>query len=299
MSPGERVTEVIPGIKESNPELFEIYGRVALTGQPEKFETYLPSLGIWLSIAVYSPEKEYFVAIFENITERKQADEMLRESEDKFRHVFDYSAIGKSITFLSGEMQANKALCKMLGYSEEELKVKKWQDITHPDDVEDSQKAIDSILSGQKELVQLFKRYICKNGSVVWADVSTSLRRDNEGKPLYLMTSMVNITERKLAEEKLQQASNYNRSLIEASPDPLVTIGPDGKITDVNTATEAVTGYIRTILIGTDFSDYFTEPKMAQAGYQQVFKEGVVHDYPLEIRHRDGHVTPVLYNASI
>ncbi len=91
----------------------------------------------------------------------------------------------------------------------------------------------------------------------------------------------------------------YNRSLIEASLDPLVTIGPDGKITDVNGSTEAVTGRERKELIGTDFSDYFTEPERARAGYQQVFRDGSVRDYPLELRHRDGHVTSVLYNASV
>ena len=69
---GKKVTEVIPGIKESNPELFEIYGRVALTGNPERFETYVDSLGIWFSISVYSTEREHFVAVFDNIT-RAQA----------------------------------------------------------------------------------------------------------------------------------------------------------------------------------------------------------------------------------
>ncbi|MGA2324371.1 MAG: PAS domain S-box protein [Sedimentisphaerales bacterium] len=148
-----------------------------------------------------------------DITERKKAEEVLRESEDKFKHVFDYSAIGKSITFLSGEIQVNKAFCEMLGYSQAELKVKKWQEITHPDDVEDSRKAIDSILSRQKDSVQLFKRYIHKNGSIVWADVSASLRRDNKGKPLYLMTSVVNITERKQVEHKILEYQNHLKQL--------------------------------------------------------------------------------------
>ena len=98
------------------------------------------------------------------------------------------------------------------------------------------------------------------------------------------------LTERQQAEELLRQANFYNRSLIEASLDPLVTIGPDGRITDVNTATEAVTGRSRRDLIGTDFSDYFTDPERARAGYQRVFRDGVVRDYPLEIRHRDGQV---------
>ncbi len=101
------------------------------------------------------------------------------------------------------------------------------------------------------------------------------------------------------AGNKFELASKYNRSLIEASLDPLVTIGSDGKITDVNRSTENVTGFTRDELIGTDFSNYFTNAKMARKGYQQVFKEGFVLDYPLEIKHKNGHITPVLYNASV
>ena len=108
-----------------------------------------------------------------------------------------------------------------------------------------------------------------------------------------------NIPARKRSQEALRQANAYNRSLLEASLDPLVTIGPDGKITDVNAATETVTGCARAILIGTDFSDYFTDPEKARAGYQEVFREGWVRDYPLELRHRDGRITSVLYNASV
>lgn len=78
----KRVSEVIPGIHESNPELLQVFGRVALTGKPERFETYLEPLGFWFSIAAYSPQKEYFVAIFENITERKKKEE---EKENSFQ----------------------------------------------------------------------------------------------------------------------------------------------------------------------------------------------------------------------
>lgn len=101
------------------------------------------------------------------------------------------------------------------------------------------------------------------------------------------------------SEAKTRAVSNYTRSLIEASLDPLVTISPEGKITDVNQATEDATGEVREKLVGTDFSDYFTEPGKARAGYQQVFKAGFVKDYPLAIRHKDGRVMDVLYNASL
>lgn len=105
--------------------------------------------------------------------------------------------------------------------------------------------------------------------------------------------------ELRASEEALHEAGSYNRRLIEASLDPLVTIGPEGKITDVNAATEAATGYSRAEMVGRDFSEYFTAPAQAEAGYQQVFREGAVRNYPLELRHRNGEVMPVLYNASV
>ena len=121
---------------------------------------------------------------------------------------------------------------------------------------------------------------------------------DTDGTDL-VMEMGIDITEQKRTQEALRLASLYSRSLIEASLDPLVTISPDGKITDVNEATVKVTGIDREMLIGTDFSNYFTEPQKASDVYQQVFTRGFVIDYPLTIRHRNGRLTDVLYNASV
>jgi len=115
----------------------------------------------------------------------------------------------------------------------------------------------------------------------------------------------IDITARKQAKEALleaslqKQASQYARTLIEVSLDPLVTISPEGKITDVNEATVKATGVSREELVGTNFSSYFTEPENAEQGYRQVFAEGYATDYPLTIRRRDGHMIDVLYNASL
>ena len=138
-----------------------------------------------------------------------------------------------------------------------------------------------------------------KDGTEIPIDDSGAPIRDKEGNLAGVVLIFRDIGERKQAEKALTLASAYNRSLIEASIDPLVTIDPEGRISDVNAATEQATGYSRDELIGTDFSDYFTDPRKARAGYRMVFNEGLVRDYPLEIRHRNGHITTVLYNASV
>ena len=126
------------------------------------------------------------------------------------------------------------------------------------------------------------------------ADVlyNATVYKDAQGIVLGVFAAARDITTQK-------QASQYARSLIEASVDPLVTISPEGKITDVNEATAKVTGVLREKLIGTDFANYFTEPEKAREGYQQAFAKGFVTDYPLTIRHTHGQLAHVLYNASV
>jgi PAS domain S-box-containing protein len=131
---GKKVTEMFPGIKESNPELFEIYGRVALTGEPQIFEAEFKPLGVWLSVSVYCPEREHFVAVFDDITERKRAQEEIErlntdlavraaELEEANRELatangeleaFGYSVahdLRKPLTVVSGYCQALQELC--------------------------------------------------------------------------------------------------------------------------------------------------------------------------------------------
>ncbi len=138
-----------------------------------------------------------------------------------------------------------------------------------------------------------------KDGRVVFVAQTLSPLRDAAGKTMGVVLIARDITDRKEADDKMRAASQYARTLIEASLDPLVTISPQGKITDVNDATIKITGVPTERLVGTDFSDYFTEPDKAREGYQQVFSKGSVTDYPLTIRHREGRLTDVLYNASV
>jgi PAS domain S-box-containing protein len=475
---GKCVSELIPGLRETDPELFEIYSRVVLTGKPEKFERYVKSLDMWFSVSVYSPAMEHFVAIFNDVTqkraheleierltfnlkqrvaeleaifntspiglavaedaqglhirgnralekqlglqpgselslrgdrpeyrvycqgkempvdelpmqragrgesvigqivdvvradgkevilyssaaplidvqgrpcgavgafmdlteqklaeeellnykndlemlveerteelrranevlrseveERKKAEEGLRVSESRYRKLHDSMMDAFAVVDMAGWIQdCNSAYCEMLGYSRMELEKLTYLDLT-PEQWHEFEARIvaEQVLpKGCSELYE--KEYRCKNGKVFPVELRTCLISDDAGRPRQMFAIVRDITERKRMEESLRHASAYNRGLIEASIDPLVTIGHDGRITDVNSATEKVTGLLRHELIGRDFSNFFTDPPRAKAGYLQVFRDGSVRDYELEIRHVDGHLTPVLYNAIV
>ena len=168
----------------------------------------------------------------------------------------------------------------------------------HPDDRELVKQAVNEALSTRTPY-GVDHRVVLPDGTVRMVQEQAEAFYDAAGRALRMLGTVQDITARKQAEEALRRASVYNRNLIETSLDPLVTIAPDGTITDVNRATEKVTGLLRAELIGTDFSNYFSDAEKARAGYQRVFREGWVQDYDLEIRHRDGHVTPVVYNASV
>ncbi|GFO56446.1 hypothetical protein GMSM_34530 [Geomonas sp. Red276] len=129
-----------------------------------------------------------------------------------------------------------------------------------------------------------------KDGTEVPVEISLSPLRTEDG--VLVTAALRDITKQK-------QASQYVRSLIEASLDPLLTISGEGKITDVNEATVKVTGLSREELLGTDFTRYFTDPDQAREGYRLAFQQGAVTDYPLTIRHRDGSLVDVIFNASV
>jgi len=208
-----------------------------------------------------------------------------------------YSIIGKDLNHRI--LSWNEGAQRNYGYTAEDI-IGKDSSILHtPEDIESG--AVDKMLATahEKGLAEGEFQRVRKDGSRFAASVVVTRRNDASGNPIGYLLMSNDISEKKQAEEQLRYASQYARSLIEASLDPLVTISPDGKITDVNEATVKVTGVPREELIGSDFSNYFTEPEKARQGYQQVFAKGFVSDYPLTIRHRNGKVTDVLYNASV
>lgn len=127
------------------------------------------------------------------------------ESDELFRHVFEAANVAKSITTPEGRIFVNQAFYDLLGYDRHELKTMTWQELTPSEDVEPTMYQLASLLNGEKNATRFIKRYLHKNGSIVWADVSTMLRRDPSGKPLHFITTLVDITERIQAEEDIRK----------------------------------------------------------------------------------------------
>jgi PAS domain S-box-containing protein len=183
----------------------------------------------------------------------------------------------------------NNASIEVTGVSRDKLIGTDFSNyFTEPDKAREGYKQV-----FEKGFVTNYPLTVChKNGKLIDVLYNASIYKDDKGAVLGVFAAARDIT-------ALKQSSQYARSLIEASLDPLVTISPEGKITDVNNASIEVTGVSRDKLIGTDFSNYFTEPDKARKGYKQVFEKGFVANYPLTVCHKNGKLIDVLYNASI
>src|SRR5471030_15064 len=231
------------------------------------------------------------------ITEHKQAEETLERESHRNQIFLRNASDGVHILDTDGKvLEVSDSFCQMLGYSRSELigaNASMWDAQWSPQELK--QLIAEQIAKEGRSILET--RHRRRNGSFLDVEI-TGQGLELDGKPV-LFNSARDITERKLTQEKQRAAALFARRLIESSLDPLVTISPEGKITDANRMTEEITGIARTELIGTDFGDCFTEPEQGRAGYLQVLAQGYVRDYPLTVRHRDGRTTDVLYNATV
>ncbi len=198
---GRQVTEVVPGIKESNPELFEIYGRVALTGKPERFELNFKALKQWLSISVYSSEKGYFIALFDNITERKQAEQELRESEERYRQLVELTPDAIFVHAEKRFVLANPASVLLFGAAQpQDLIGQPILERIHPEYRGIVLERIRQTVEERRQTPLIEQKYLRMDGTAV--DVETiATPFVYEGKPAAQVVAR-DITGRKRAEEQ-------------------------------------------------------------------------------------------------
>ncbi len=253
---GRKVTEAIPGTKESHPELFNIYGKVALTGEPTKFELHFEPLGIWLTISVYSPQKGYFAAVFDNITERKQAEEALRESEEKYRAIFQTTREGIIVSGSDGSVSSvNPAAVAMLGYKSPEKLVGQPAANLYavPDQRETIIKAaMERGYTGNVE-ISLNK----KDGMPVYVLANITVHRDEQGNILRTEGIFADITERKQLEQNLAEEKKRLEVTLRSTGDGVIACDIGGKITLLNRVAENLTGSTQDEAVGKQLEEVF------------------------------------------
>ncbi len=151
------------------------------------------------------------LGVTRDISERKQAEAALRESEKRFRDTLEYAPIGMSITALDGRiLMANRALCRLLGYAKDTLETLSFRDFTHPDDLAKSTADMQRVLAGEIDSYQMEKRYLHRDGRTVWVQLTASLLRNTEGAPLNFIAQVEDISDRKRDQERIHQLAYYD-----------------------------------------------------------------------------------------
>ncbi len=216
------------------------------------------TLFIWLLVSTRARAIQNSESIKQELAERQQAEQALRASEERFRYIFDYSKVGMNLVNADYKyLKVNRAFCELTGYSEQELLAHDFNEITHPDDIELSLTWVNKLLAGEINHFNLLKRYIRKDGGVLHADLTVSAIRDNNGKFMYGIAIIQDVTERIQTQKKLLLLSRA----VENSPATVVITDPEGTIEYVNKKFTAVTGYSLEEAIGQN-------PRILKSGRQ-------------------------------
>jgi PAS domain S-box-containing protein len=206
------------------------------------------------------------LGIITDITQRKQAERALQKSEEKFRLSFQNAPIGMALCNMDGSViQVNPALYRMLGYSETELKGLTFRDFTHPEDLEKQMPYYEKCVRGEIDSYQLDKRYVKKDGEIIWVDLTAAITKDRAGQPLNALIMVEDITEIKMAEENRQRLESQLR---QAQKMEAIGTLAGGIAHDFNNILGAIIGY-------SEMAIYDTEKgSMVYHNMEQVLKAG-------------------------
>lgn len=241
---GKRATEVFPDIRSTNPELFEIYGRVARTGIPETFRFYFKRFGKWLNAAVYSPEKGCFAVVFEDFTERKRAEEALRKSEEMLALVMD--GVPTLLSYLDVELRfvyINKAHAAWYGRPKDELIGRSIRDLLPKEVFLRIASNYEAVLEGQEVTFESLNRDLDGREHIFAVQLVPHIQ---DGKVVGIFSALHDITRRKQMEEALKESETRFHSMFERHGSIMLIIESEtGRILDANLAAERFYGRTR------------------------------------------------------
>jgi PAS domain S-box-containing protein len=281
----------------------EVYRDVLVSRQPRTFVSNAQSAGNDLSFEVnVYPSSQGISVIAHDITERKRSEEALRQSEERFRSMYENAGVGMELASPDGRLiMVNPSLCRLLGYKESELLIKTWQDITHPDDLASEFGLVEMLLSGDRASYEHEKRYVHRDGSVIWANATASSVKDSSGRHLYRIVVVRDITARKQAEEALRHEEERFRATFEQATVGMAHVSLDGRILMANDRLCEMIGYSRPELLARTLQD-ITHPddREHQLSDESRLQSGDIQKYSIEKRYirKNGQIVWIYLTVS-
>ncbi len=245
-------------------------------------------------------------ALFVDLSERHALETRLRESEERFFGAFQHAAIGMALVNPDGRfLRVNAAVCAMLGYSEDEFLSLTIADVTHPDDLDADLHLLRAMLAGQTDSYQLEKRNFHKDGHVVTIQLSVSVVRDAAGQPLYFVSQVQDVSQRKQFEEALFRERELAEVTLNSIGDAVITTDTALRITSLNPIAEAMTGWSTGEAQGRPMEEIFqlvdaTTGEPVVCPLHEALRRNLIVDLAgkTALRHRNGFVTPVEDSAA-
>ncbi|MGO9566222.1 MAG: PAS domain S-box protein [Desulfomonilaceae bacterium] len=285
---GKKVSEVIPALKQSNPDVFDIYGRVALTGNPEKFETYVAPLGKWFSVAVYCPQEEHFIALFDDITERKRMEESLKNGQRMMKSILSTSPLAIGLTENRRVKWVNRAWEEMFGFEKQDY-LGQDASIVYPSQAEYETvgKELYTTLS-LGGVTQADARFMRQNGSVFEGHIRMKAL-DPSDPDQGTIAVIMDISDRKQAEDSLKTSEHRLEMALRGADLGLWDWNVRSRTGFVNSRSAEIIGYSLDEIEPTfDFWASRLHPDDNQMALQKVFDclSGVTEYYEDEYRVR-------------
>ncbi len=261
--------------------------------------------------SIIVPGKAIGVSVFgRDITEREQAKIRLRESEERNREIFEHAAVGiVYASFESGILRCNERFAEIIGYPLEEISGLTFEQVTAPEDQEETTQALKGLTAGATGIRSWDKRFVRKDGSLIWARVTISVHRDPRGGVLHYVAVVEDINSRKIAEEHLAAAldelrvsEERYRTVFQTSPD-IVTISrlSDGAYIEVNKAFYDASGFESKEVIGRTSLEinFWTDPHDRRSFVQELRRTNNVRNVEYQFRRKDGEIFSALVSASV